>query len=101
MDLAVLKEAAHPSAVLGDRPCERARRDPLSEVPLESVALGRHVEDGDPAHLVHELAHALVRANRQDDDPELDAAAEELVAETTVSCSGSRGCRPGCWASRG
>jgi hypothetical protein len=35
---------------------------------------------------VHELAHALVRADHQDEDPELDAAAEELVAETTVFC---------------
>jgi hypothetical protein len=34
--------------------------------------------------LIHELAHALVRADRQHDDPELDAASEELVAETTA-----------------
>ena len=31
----------------------------------------------------HELAHALVRVDRQDDDPELDYAAEELVAESS------------------
>jgi hypothetical protein len=34
--------------------------------------------------LVHELAHALVRADRRDEDPELDQPAEELVAETVV-----------------
>ena len=41
---------------------------------------------------MHELAHALVRADRQDDDPELDHAAEELVAETTAYsvCASSR-----------
>ena len=32
----------------------------------------------------HELAHALVRADRQDDDPELDYASEELVVESVV-----------------
>jgi antirestriction protein ArdC len=46
--------------------------------------------------LVHELAHALVRADRQDDDPELDAAAEELLAETTAySVCASSGIDPG------
>jgi len=46
--------------------------------------------------LVHELSHALVRADRQDDDPELDAAAEELVAETTAySVCASSGIDPG------
>jgi antirestriction protein ArdC len=46
--------------------------------------------------LVHELAHALVRADRQDEDPELDAAAEELVAETTAySVCASSGIDPG------
>jgi antirestriction protein ArdC len=46
--------------------------------------------------LVHELAHALVRADRQDDDPELDAAAEELVAETIAySVCASSGVAPG------
>ena len=34
------------------------------------------------ATLVHELAHVLVRADRQDDDPQLDYASEELVAES-------------------
>ena len=32
----------------------------------------------------HELAHALVRHDRQDEDPELDYAAEELVAESVA-----------------
>ena len=45
---------------------------------------------------MHELAHALVRADRQDEDPELDAAAEELVAETTAySVCASSGIDPG------
>src|SRR4051794_14063782 len=46
--------------------------------------------------LVHELAHALVRADHQDGDPELDAAAEELVAETVAySVCASSGIEPG------
>jgi hypothetical protein len=59
------------------------------------------VEAAHPANrqvktLVHELAHALVRADRQNDDPELDAAAEELVAETTAySVCASSGIDPG------
>jgi hypothetical protein len=40
----------------------------------------------------HELAHALIRRERQDQDPELDRAAEELVVEsiayTTVGTLG-------------
>ena len=45
---------------------------------------------------MHELAHALVRADRQDEDPELDAAAEELVAETVAySVCASSGIDPG------
>lgn len=40
--------------------------------------------------LVHELAHALVRADKHDDDPRLDYAQEEIVAETVAYsvCSG-------------
>jgi antirestriction protein ArdC len=34
--------------------------------------------------LCHELAHALVRHDRQDDDPKLDYAQEELVAESVA-----------------
>lgn len=34
--------------------------------------------------LCHELAHSLVREDRQDDDPQLDYAAEELVAESVA-----------------
>jgi hypothetical protein len=46
--------------------------------------------------LVHELAHALVRADRQEEDPELDHAAEELVAETVAySVCASSGIEPG------
>ncbi len=33
---------------------------------------------------LHELAHALVRADRQDDDPKLDYASEELVVESVA-----------------
>lgn len=36
------------------------------------------------ATLVHEVAHALVRADRRSDDPELDYALEELVAESVA-----------------
>jgi antirestriction protein ArdC len=36
------------------------------------------------ATLVHELAHALVRADRQAGDPQLDYATEELVAESVA-----------------
>jgi len=59
------------------------------------------VEAAHPANrqvktLVHELAHALVRADRQDDDPELDAASEELVAESVAySVCASSGIGPG------
>jgi antirestriction protein ArdC len=59
------------------------------------------VHAGHPANrqvktLVHELAHAFVRADRQDDDPTLDAAAEELVAETVAySVCASSGIDPG------
>lgn len=34
--------------------------------------------------LVHELAHALVRIDRRDDDPKLDYAAEEVVVESVA-----------------
>jgi antirestriction protein ArdC len=33
---------------------------------------------------LHELAHALVRADRQNDDPKLDYASEELVVESVA-----------------
>lgn len=36
------------------------------------------------AALCHELAHVLVRLDRQSDDPELDYATEELVAESVA-----------------
>jgi antirestriction protein ArdC len=36
---------------------------------------------------VHELAHALIRRERQDDDPELDRASEELVVESIAFTS--------------
>ena len=42
----------------------------------------------------HELAHALIRRERQDDDPELDYAAEELVVESVAyTCVGALGIR--------
>lgn len=36
--------------------------------------------------LVHELSHALVRAGRRDDDPQLTYAEEEIVVETVAHC---------------
>jgi antirestriction protein ArdC len=49
--------------------------------------------------LIHELAHALVRVDHQDDDPTLDPAAEELVAETTAwSVCASSGLDPGAFS---
>jgi hypothetical protein len=83
-----------------------------SAVSFESIASAAHgyyqprtkaivVEAAHPANrqaktLVHELAHALVRADRQDGDPELDPATEELVAETTAySVCASSGIDPG------
>ena len=56
----------------------------------------RHSPNRRVKTLVHELAHALVRADRHPEDPELDYAAEELVAETTAYsvCNGS-GIDPG------
>jgi antirestriction protein ArdC len=73
------------------------------EVSIEQVpgaALGYHepatgrivVEDVGPGFsanaqisvLVHELAHALVRIDRRDDDPKLDYASEEVVVESVA-----------------
>ncbi len=62
------------------------------------------VEAGHPANrqvktLVHELAHALVRADHQPDDPALDTPAEELVAETTAyTVCASSGIEPGAFS---
>ncbi|HEY4280335.1 MAG TPA: zincin-like metallopeptidase domain-containing protein [Conexibacter sp.] len=36
--------------------------------------------------LVHELSHALVRADRQENDPDLSYAKEEIVVETVAHC---------------
>jgi antirestriction protein ArdC len=55
------------------------------------------VDDGLSANqrvktLSHELAHALVRHDRQPDDPALDYAGEELVAESVAyTCVGALG----------
>ena len=55
------------------------------------------VDDGLSANqraktLCHELAHALVRHDRQSDDPALDYAGEELVAESVAyTCVGALG----------
>ncbi|HEX4306481.1 MAG TPA: ArdC-like ssDNA-binding domain-containing protein [Solirubrobacterales bacterium] len=73
------------------------------EIAIEKVrgaALGYHepatgrivVEDVGPGFsanaqvsvLVHELAHALVRIDRREDDPRLDHAAEEVVVESVA-----------------
>jgi antirestriction protein ArdC len=40
--------------------------------------------NGAVAALVHELAHALVRVDRRDGDPQLDYAQEELVVESVA-----------------
>jgi len=40
--------------------------------------------NGQVAALLHELAHALVRVDRRDEDPNLTYAAEELVAESVA-----------------
>jgi hypothetical protein len=39
----------------------------------------------------HELAHALIRRERRDGDPELDRASEELVVESAIfsPCQGA------------
>jgi antirestriction protein ArdC len=48
--------------------------------------------NGQVKTLVHELAHALVRADRQDTDPTLDRAGEELVVESVaMSVCGAMG----------
>ena len=81
-------------------PCARltpsADRHPPSTSQLKC---GRCEEHGFASNAITancELAHALVRADRQDDDPEFDAAAEELVAETTAySVCSSSGIEPG------
>ena len=42
----------------------------------------------------HELAHALIRRERQESDPELDRASEELVVESVAfTCVGALGIR--------
>jgi antirestriction protein ArdC len=55
-------------------------------------ASGRIVIDSDPsvspnaqvATLIHELAHALIRAERREDDPKLDYRSEEVVVESVA-----------------
>lgn len=42
--------------------------------------------NGQVKTLIHELSHALVRADHQDDDPTLSYAEEEVVAETVAYC---------------
>ncbi len=44
----------------------------------------QHSINQQTAVLCHELAHALVRADRQGDDPTLDYASEELVVESVA-----------------
>lgn len=54
---------------------------------LETRRIGIEVDmaiNQQAATLVHELAHALVRADRQDGDPTLDYASEELVIESVA-----------------
>ncbi len=63
-------------------------------------ASGRIVIDSSPEHspnaqlatLIHELAHALIRSERREEDPKLDYRAEEVVVESVAySVSGSLG----------
>jgi antirestriction protein ArdC len=44
----------------------------------------RRAVNGQIATLIHELAHALVRHDRQPDDPALSYAQEELVIESVA-----------------
>jgi antirestriction protein ArdC len=63
------------------------------------VVEARHAANRRVKTLIHELAHALVRADRRADDPQLDTAAEELVAETTAySVCASSGIDPGAFS---
>ena len=79
-----------------------------SGVHFESICAGAHgyyepatnrivIDSELPANgqvktLCHELAHALVRHDHQEDDPELDYAGEELVAESIAfTCLGALG----------
>jgi antirestriction protein ArdC len=56
------------------------------------VIAGAFVENAQVKTLVHELAHALVRADRQDDDPTLTYAQEEFVVESIAySVTGTLG----------
>jgi antirestriction protein ArdC len=65
----------------------------------EIVIEAAHAPNRQVKTLVHELAHALVRADRRPEDPELDHAAEELVAETTAySVCASSGIDPGAYS---
>lgn len=48
------------------------------------VVSARSSVNGQVATLVHELAHALVRHDREDGDPELSYAEEELVVESVA-----------------
>ena len=75
-----------------------------SEVAFESIpgaaagyhepASGRIVIDDAPQHspnaqvatLVHELAHALIRVDKRDDDPKLAYGEEEVVVEAVAYC---------------
>jgi len=83
--------------------CELAASigSPVSFEPIDGAAhgylepkSGRIVIDSDPGHsanarvatLVHEISHALVRAERLAEDPALDYASEELAVETVAYC---------------
>ena len=43
--------------------------------------------NGQVKTLIHELAHALVRHDHADNDPELSYAEEEIVAESVAYCA--------------
>ena len=51
----------------------------------QKIAVEESLEpNGQVAALLHELAHALVRVDRRDEDPALTYAAEELVVESVA-----------------
>ena len=51
----------------------------------QKIAVEESLEpNGQVAALLHELAHALVRVDRRDEDPTLTYAAEELVVESVA-----------------
>lgn len=63
------------------------------EPATKQIVIGTELPaNGQVKTLCHELAHALVRHDHQSEDPELDYAGEELVAESVAfTCLGALG----------